>query len=273
MALWAALLIATAWAVWRRRPVGFPAALWFFSLSTSSSIVALPDLAFEHRFYLAGACTATLIVAPLARLARRVPLPLYAGAACAAAILGVLTAQRCTLFQSEWAVWSEAIERNPEQRRALSNAGGMLLERGRPGEALRYFRRIEALGIPYRMQTKINYKIGNALLDLGRYAEAREYYRRALETVEGDPGFIYMNLGHAHLREEQFAEARSMFDRALATLHGPAGLYFDLAYACARLGDANASIEAYERGMGLGGKPQPALARLVAQLRPDAATE
>jgi tetratricopeptide (TPR) repeat protein len=269
LALWAALFAATAFAVWRRLPAAFPAAVAFVSLATSSSFLPLPDPAFEHRFYLAGACVAALLVGALAVLARRTPLVLYTGVGCAALALAVPTWQRCTLFQSELAVWSEAVERNPAQRRALSNIGGILLKQGKPAEALAAFARVEELGIPSRMQTRIQFQTGNALFDLGRYAEARERYLLALETINGDPGPIYMNLGHAYLQDAKPAEARSMFERALATLDGNASLHFDLAYACVELRDLECAGRAYERGLRLGGTPQPALAQAMAIFRPD----
>ena len=263
LALWAALFGATGFAVWRRHPAGFPAAALFLSLATTSSFLALPDLAFEHRFYLAGACTAALALVPLARLLERAPLVLFAGAACAAAVLGVLTYQRSTLFQDELAVWSEAVERNPEQRRALSNVAGLLLARGDAEGGLTHLRRVEALGIPSRMQTRVHYQTGNALLDLGRNAEARASYERALETAQGDPGSIHANLGHAWLRDGRFAEARASFERALLTQPERADLYMDLAYACAQLGDSEAFVRAYERGIKLGARPQPVLLNLM----------
>jgi hypothetical protein len=51
------------------------------------------------------------------------------------------------------------------------------------------------------------------------------------------------------------------------TLHGPPNLYFDLAWTCAQLGDARASVQAYGRGLALGDRPQPALQELMAVLR------
>jgi Flp pilus assembly protein TadD len=270
LALWAALFGATVFAVWKRHPAGFPAAALFLSLATTSSFLALPDLAFEHRFYLAGACTAALVLAPLARLLERAPLALFAGAACAAAALGVLTYQRSTLFQDELAVWSEAVARNPAQRRALSNVAGLLLARGDAEGALAHLRRVEALGIPSRMQTRVHYQKGNALLDLGRNAEARASYEQALETAQGDPGSIHANLGHAWLRDGRFAEARASFERALATQPDRAELYLDLAYACAQLGDSEGFVRAYERGVKLGARPQPVLSNLMTVLRGEA---
>jgi Flp pilus assembly protein TadD len=267
--LWTALFFASAYAVWRRRPVGFPAALIFLSLATSSSFVALPDLAFEHRFYLAGACAAVLVVAPVAMLTRRAPRALYAVAAGLALVLGVLTAQRCMLFQSELAVWSEALERNPDQRRALSNVGGILLKQGRAADALEYYRKVEALGVPARMQMRIYFQTGNALLDLGRTAESRVYFQKALEAVHGEPGPIYANLGHSYLRDGNLVDARRMFERAVSTLTQDSALYFDLAYACTQLGDIEAGRRAYEEGLRLGGRPQPALRQLMAVFRTD----
>lgn len=266
VALWSALFAAAAFAVWKRHPAGFPAGLFFLVLATSSSFLALPDLAFEHRFYLAGAAVTTLLIGPLIWLVRREPRWLYAGVVCASLALGWLTYQRCTLFQSELAVWQEAIERNPNQRRALSNVGGLLLAEGRAREALEHFQRVEALGIPDRMQTRIHYQMGNALFDLHRNAEARLYYLRALESARGNRGRIYANLGHTYLRENSFADARRMFENALGSLTRDGRLQMDLSYACAQLGDLECMMRAYARGKALGAQPQPALKQLMSYL-------
>ena len=266
---WAVLFAATAYAVWRRWPAGFAAALLFLSLSTTSSFLALPDLAFEHRFYLAGACAAALLVASLAYglQARTWALrAAAAGVAVAAVALGVRTAERCALFQSEMAVWREALERNPDQRRALSNVGGILLKQGRPAEALGYFRKVEALGIPERMRMRIHYQTGNALLDLGRNAEARAYFEKALAEVRGEPGPLYVNLGHSYLREGNYADARKMFQHALSTLESDANLEFDFAYASLQLGEISDALRAYQLGLRLGGRPQPVLKQQMEQL-------
>jgi Flp pilus assembly protein TadD len=60
-----------------------------------------------------------------------------------------------------------------------------------------------------------------------------------------------------------------MFEKAQATLPENAQLEMDLAFACAQLGDMECSIQAYERGKALGGRPQPALQELMAVLRPE----
>jgi tetratricopeptide (TPR) repeat protein len=267
--LWVALFGATAFAVWKRAAAGFPAALAFLSLATSSSFLPLPDLAFEHRFYLAGACVAAICAGLFAHLFPRAAAARSALVGCAAVALAVLTWQRCTLFHDEFAVWSEAVERNPTQRRALSNVGGMLLARHQPRAALDMFRRIEAVGIPSRMQTRVNLHIGNALFDLGRYDESRAYYEKTLTTLNGDPGPIYQNIGHTYLEQDDYPNARKAFERGLTTTTQLASLHFDLAYACAELSDTECMIGAYLRGIALGGRPQSALSELVAIYRPD----
>ena len=273
LVLWSAAFIATAFAVWRRSPAGFPAALAFLSLATSSSFLPLPDLAFEHRFYLAGACTTALCVGALAWVLKNAPggalRVACAAVGCVAVALGVLTWQRCTLFQDELSVWREAIERNPTQRRALSNVGGILLARGKTVEALGFLRRVEQAGIPHRMQTRINLHIGNALFDLERYGEARTYYQKSLAALNGDPGPLHHNIGNTYLQEDDFADARKEFERALETMDRLPALYFDLAYACSQMSDTDCMIRAYERGRELGGRPQPILRDRVAIFRPD----
>lgn len=258
--LWGLLFLATAWSVWKRRPAGVPAAVAFLALSASLSFIALPDPACDYRFYLAGGACAILALGAVVRAPRVRNDALALAVVLAALVLGGLTFRRGVLYQSEWNIWAEAVERNPNQRRALSNLAGFCLAQGQPQRALDYLTRVESLGIPLRMRTRLHFQMGNALLDLNRLESARERYRRALETAV-DSGPILLNLGHTYLRAGAWKEARQSFEQALPGLPAHADLRFDLAYVCLQSGDVAAARASFDEGRRLGGRPQPALAR------------
>lgn len=92
-------------------------------------------------------------------------------------ILAVLAQDRLTVFDSEYAVWNEAIHlaakddiKSPMRARQYSNRGSFSLNHGRPQDALEDFKR--ALDFSPRYILALNGK-GVALTRLKRYSEAR----------------------------------------------------------------------------------------------------
>jgi len=61
-ALFLTLLALTIWALIRRPPIGFVAAMFFLVLLPTSSLIPIKDLAFEHRMYLPLASVILLVV-------------------------------------------------------------------------------------------------------------------------------------------------------------------------------------------------------------------
>ncbi|MGD8816391.1 MAG: hypothetical protein PVJ51_04345, partial [Acidobacteriota bacterium] len=89
------LLLTVAWSLWRAPALGFLGASFFLTLAVSSSVVPLPDLAVEHRMYLALAPLIVLGVLAARACWRRAPAPVRrfepapaAALALAVALLG-----------------------------------------------------------------------------------------------------------------------------------------------------------------------------------------
>ncbi|MDF1660559.1 MAG: hypothetical protein P1V97_02220, partial [Planctomycetota bacterium] len=91
-------------------------------LAPSSSVFVLPDLIFEHRFYLPLAFLALYGAAELRRLPR--------GSLFVLAILLValssLTLHRNRVWQTEASLWLDALEKAPSKERSLINAANAL---------------------------------------------------------------------------------------------------------------------------------------------------
>jgi len=120
----AALLALTAFALWRRRPIGFACA-WFFLIlvPTSSFIpVALQPMA-EHRVYLSLAAVAAVGVLCLYRGIGRSSAIVIAAVAVG---LGWLSFQRNRDYRSERAIWSDTVAKRPDNARAHSGYGFVL---------------------------------------------------------------------------------------------------------------------------------------------------
>ena len=135
------LLAATGVALWKAPRWGYLGAWFFVILAPTSSILALPDMIFEHRMYLplmaivAGVCAGAFLVgrAALRRLvaepASRRPIgatvaTLAAGLIVAA--LAYLTVMRNRDYATEATLWRDVVAKVPGNPRAWNNLGKAL---------------------------------------------------------------------------------------------------------------------------------------------------
>jgi protein O-mannosyl-transferase len=134
-----ALLGVTIWGLIRRNAWAILGAWFFLILSPSSSIVNLNDLAFEHRMYLPLAAVATLVVLGGFELSRFLAIKRGINPKLAAGIglcaltavcvcLGVVAFNRNKDYKSEQGLWEDIVKKRPENKRALSNLGALLIE-------------------------------------------------------------------------------------------------------------------------------------------------
>ncbi len=132
-----ALLLLTAWALWRHPALGFWGAWFFLILAPTSSFVPIADLAFEHRMYLPLAGVLVLAVlgadAGLQALAQRAGWDETAlrgrriGAVGVVALVCILlTFMRNEDYSSEVAMWRNVLSQYPDNARAHYNLGRAL---------------------------------------------------------------------------------------------------------------------------------------------------
>jgi tetratricopeptide (TPR) repeat protein len=183
-----ALLLLTAWALWRRPWLGFWGAWFFLILAPTSSIMPIADLAFEHRMYLPLA--GVLVLAALAAHHGLCALALGAGwheatlhwrqavaVSLVAVVCIVLTFARNEDYGSELDMCKDVLKQFPDNVRARYNLARALLAVDKVEEADAAFR--EALRIrPADAQVNLGY--GQALCDQGRFDDAERYLREAL---------------------------------------------------------------------------------------------
>ncbi|MET0556635.1 MAG: glycosyltransferase family 39 protein, partial [Vicinamibacteria bacterium] len=105
----AALFLTTAWALWRRHPLGFVGACVFLALAPSSSVLPLPtEIAAERRMYLPSAALVTALVVAAWRGLSRLSRPRAVGFAAAAIVAVSLAAgarARLHDYRSTLAIW------------------------------------------------------------------------------------------------------------------------------------------------------------------------
>jgi tetratricopeptide (TPR) repeat protein len=176
-----ALGFATLWALWRLPPLGFLGAVFFCVLAPTSSVLAIIDLAFEHRMYLPlTAVVAAGVVATNAVLTRAAA-PVWVGTALLFVVivsLSTATILRNRDYRSVESLWRTVVEAAPQNGRGHTNLAAALVELNRHEEALVHLRRVSEL-TPNDPAAYVNLAI--ALLILEQFEEADVHLKRALE--------------------------------------------------------------------------------------------
>jgi tetratricopeptide (TPR) repeat protein len=218
-----ALLGGSIWALLRRRPLGFVGG-WFFLIlaPTSSFLPILGEVAAERRMYMPLA--AVVVVSVLAahwvltelfsgdrrndRLRGWIGALLLSGVVF---VLGALTVRRNEDYRSELSIWADAAAKRPNNWRAHSNFGKLLVEEGKLDEAIENFRDAARLE-PNSAYT--HYNLGAAQLKKGEMDEATVSFR---EAVRLNPSFAraHYTWGLALERQGKLEEASQHYETAV----------------------------------------------------------
>lgn len=282
-------LAAVLWALGRWPKAGFLGACFIIALAPTSSVIPIPDLAFEHRMYL-----------PLAPVAVAVVLGVYAGsrtlvdwwpalrptvrlssvclAAATTTILGMLTYLRNDDYRSELRIWQDTVAKAPNNHRARdnyavahNNLGRALAQQGRSAEAIVQYEKALEIKPDY---AETNFNLGLLLVQLGRMDEAIPLLNQVLKIRPNDIE-AHLNLGVALAHQDRAEEAILHYQKALEIDARFAPAHNNLGNIQLRLGrveeavlhyraavDINASDAEYQHNLGVGlrqlGKQAPA---------------
>ena len=239
------LIIASAWALWKRRPVGFLACL-FFAVLAPTSLTPLPDIAFEHRMYIPSIATVIIIVTGAYRvisgaskrwgknedmekmLKRKLSiyLLLLAGPA-----LGILTYARNNDYRSDVSIWAAAVRNYPENSRSQANLGNALLQEGDIRNAVGH------LYAALHMETKKAHTY-RGVLTYYEYLSIRPVYAKVQDNI----GWAWLQKGNAVVAIEHFLEVLKVNPgNAVALAHIGTALYF--------LGKKHDSLDYFRRAI------------------------
>jgi tetratricopeptide (TPR) repeat protein len=223
--------------LWRGAAWGFLLAAFFVALAPTSSLAPVPDIAFEHRMYVALAPLAILTVAGLyAALRRTIPTPGARRAAAAAlwlvalAALTLTTVRRNADYLSEERMWRDVVSKRPGNLRARMGLGKSLMASGQWPAAEPVLRgllvEVQASvrdGRAYRTVSANNPNylyygaadlLGRTLIARGKLAEAREVAAEAIRWRPDGPD-AYCLLATINIAEARCDEAILLCRKAL----------------------------------------------------------
>jgi protein O-mannosyl-transferase len=251
-----AIAAMTLWGVVANKAWGFLGACFFLVLAPTSSVLALPDLAFDHRMYLPLAAVATMAVASGYFVCGKAvscgllrPLAARALGGCAAATVAiafiVLTHQRNPVYNSDFSLWKDTVAKAPGNPRAHNNFAIVLERAGRVAEALEHYRQALKLAPKY---PNAHDNLGTTLCQQGHREEGISHFRAAVEI---DPGFAdaHYHLGMAlHLRGDADGAATE-YRKALDADPQHAAAHAELGAALAEKGRINEAIEHFQASL------------------------
>ena len=244
--LWAfAALCSAVYLALRARYWAGRAALFWLAAMSLTSIVPLNVVVNEHRLYLGSIGLCALLAGVSMGGDKRVLRRLGAVYLLALAVLGW---QRNAVWQDEYALWSDAVEKSPNSFRALSNLGLAQLERGELEAARQTLERALHLNRGYG-RTWSN--LGLVHEELGAYDKAESSYRQAVALRPDWTGFR-LQLGRLYVGLGRYGEAIALLaDAAVGDVHSGA-VHALLGLAHQRAGRTQNAVEQYNTAITLG---------------------
>ncbi len=239
------LVVATFVALVRKPVLGFVAFTFFSILAPSSSFIPLTTQTIaEHRMYLPLAGVLVLVVLGFyARLGKRV-IP-YAVAL--AVIAGIATAYRNQDYRTTTSIWSDTVEKSPDNPRARLNLGSSFSAEGRLEAALREFK--AALRLDPQSAITV-YNIGNVYLRMERFEEATKHYTQAIE-LDPDYGMAHYGLGCVLISMGRIEDSLAHFERAKELVPNNPTVLHSFASSLAHIGRLEEAMEHYDQVISL----------------------
>jgi tetratricopeptide (TPR) repeat protein len=216
----------------------------------------------DHFQYLAAAFAVAALCGAATVLAHRLPARMLAPARLSGAalvgLLAFLTWKQCGNYRDVEAFYRSILAGNPDSWMAHDNLGVVLVQKGKPEEAVPHYREAIRLNPSYP-EAFNNY--GNVLAKAGRWSEAEEAYAGALKARPSFAAAEY-NWGYALNQAGQYARAEGHLRNALRLKAGIAEVHYELGNALANSGRIAEAMDEYRQALAL----RPAFAEAHANL-------
>ncbi len=164
-------------------------------------------------------------------------------------LLSVLTFQRALRFQTEEALWSDVLQKDPHSWAGHVNLAIALRASGNASEALRHFQAAVEIHPDF---PEGEFNLGDLLLEAGRLDEAIAAFTAGMAATEADAR-SHLLLGIALHRAQRLGEAEEQLKKAISLDPSQLDAYNHLGSVLRGLGRWNDAIAAYEAAL----KAQP----------------
>ena len=215
---------------------------WFFiTLSIESGFIPIIDVIFEHRLYLPSVGVFIAITSLSVLLLER--MVLYRTNSCRYAagmfaivilVLSCASYARNGVWKTELSLWSDVIDKRPENPRGYNMVGSYYQANFRIYDAIGYFRKALAVDSSY---AEARSNLGNAYIQIGRLDEGLN----ELMITAGsnrfdaiDTGILYYNIGKAYYAKDMPDLAIQYLNQALRFIPNEAAVFFLLGEASKR---------------------------------------
>jgi tetratricopeptide (TPR) repeat protein len=145
------------------------------------------------------------------------------------------TMHRNEIHKSAADVWTDTVNKNPENPRAHLNAGFASLKMKKIEDAFISFKKAEQLYKRSDQGSLIKYHIGISFFALERYDSSIVYFSKAIE-LNKNYWDAYVKRGHCYLYLKDFQSAYNNQQTALLHIKDNPDLYMQCAYSLIQLG-------------------------------------
>ncbi|MBV8274143.1 MAG: tetratricopeptide repeat protein [Verrucomicrobia bacterium] len=205
------------------------------------------SLIFDHLQYLASIGPLALAGTGLVRCADFIipKKPMLQSSLCAGLllILGTATWQRTWAYESQEALWTDAVSKNPDCWVGHYDLGFVFLQKGQVDEAIRRFQKALEINPNFK---EAHSNLGVALGQKGQVDEAVAQFQKALEL---GPEYArgHYNFGYTLLQKGQLDEAVAQFQKALEINPNYVEAHTNLGLALLQKGQVDDAVAQFQK--------------------------
>ena len=248
------IMLAVAIVRMKRSPYLSFTILWFFiTISVESSILPL-EMAFEHRMYLPGIFLIGAAVDHIvSRYMERSPKAVTAALLAVVILFGTATTMRSMVWANGMTLWSDVVEKYPNNARANYNLGKAYIRNAKFKEAephiIRAIENWDDTHIFDFLYMAYNH-LGAAQLKMNKLADAKVNLRKSID-INPDYAPPYSNIGYAYLIEGDYKEALKIFEKSVDIDPSYASSYVNIGTAYYAMDDPDSAFRYFNKALNL----------------------